>query len=243
MYRDDLAALTARHAALEAEVAHKRRELETTAQLLDDARGARKLPVLADIRVASPCKASWADMTGDERVRHCGECKKNVYNLSEMTRDEAEALIFAHEGRLCVRYFQRTDGTILFGDCWVGAQRRRRFKVAAVATAAALAGGAIATQIGYELKRVFSAEAGLQVIEGEAYLQVQGGMSELPISEPHEVMMGDYATVYGPLDGTPLTREAAVEEAYAVLRGERTPEPTDFSVPGSPPSLAREHER
>jgi len=27
-----------------------------------------------------------------------------------MTRDEAQALIIEKEGKLCVRYFQRTDG-------------------------------------------------------------------------------------------------------------------------------------
>jgi len=55
-----------------------------------------------------------------ERVRHCGECKLNVYNLSEMTQTEAEGLIRKHEGRLCVRYYQRADGTVLTRNCPVG---------------------------------------------------------------------------------------------------------------------------
>jgi hypothetical protein len=76
------------------------------------------LPVaLANVSVASPCTASWDRMTGDARVRHCAECHLNVYNLSEMTRAEAERLITTREGRLCVRFYRRVDGTIITRDC------------------------------------------------------------------------------------------------------------------------------
>lgn len=72
------------------------------------------------IRVASPCKAGWDQMYGDERRRFCSECKMNVYNLSEMTRDEAENFLMRSEGRLCVRFYRRRDGTVLTQDCPVG---------------------------------------------------------------------------------------------------------------------------
>src|ERR1043165_48691 len=140
-YRDDLHALTARHDALASEVAQKTRELAQTSQLLDDAKARLRLPVLDNIRVASPCTADWTKMTGDERVRHCGDCKKNVYNISEMTRDEAEALIIEKEGSLCMRYYQRTDGTILLKDCTIGVKRKRRRRLIVAGAAAAFAGG------------------------------------------------------------------------------------------------------
>jgi hypothetical protein len=41
----------------------------------------------------------------------------NVYNLSEMSQESAEALIAETEGRLCVRFYQRADGTVLTRDC------------------------------------------------------------------------------------------------------------------------------
>src|SRR5688572_30553490 len=110
-YRNDLEALAARHDALATEVATKTKELDAAKQLLDEATQRARLPVLPNIRVATPCRADWAKMSGDERVRACADCNKNVYNLSSMTRDEAEALIVAKEGRLCVRYYQRNDGT------------------------------------------------------------------------------------------------------------------------------------
>jgi hypothetical protein len=72
---------------------------------------------LDKIRVAAPCPMVWEQMTGDNRVRHCQECKLNIYNLSDMTRAEAERLIATREGRLCVHYYRRADGTILTRDC------------------------------------------------------------------------------------------------------------------------------
>jgi len=72
------------------------------------------------ITVASPCRANWAEMSGDDRIRFCSQCSKPVYDLSEMTRPEAEALIQEHEGHLCAKFYRRADGTILTADCPVG---------------------------------------------------------------------------------------------------------------------------
>jgi hypothetical protein len=72
---------------------------------------------LHDIRVATPCTVSWEKMEGNERVRFCESCALNVYNLSAMTAQEAEHLVVRKEGRLCVRFYQREDGTIMTQDC------------------------------------------------------------------------------------------------------------------------------
>lgn len=140
-YRDDVIALSARHDALAGEVAAKTRELEASRQLLEQARNHAKLPVLDNIRVASPCTADWNQMTGDDRVRHCGQCRKNVYNLSGMTRDEAEALLQERNGGLCVRYYQRRDGTILLADCSIGRASRSHHRLIAAGAAGAIAAG------------------------------------------------------------------------------------------------------
>lgn len=88
---------------------------------------------LDNVRVASPCKADWNKMVGDERQRHCSDCKLNVYNLSGMTRNEAEKLLLDSEGSLCVRFYRRSDGTILTKDCPVGWRAIKR-NAARVAT-------------------------------------------------------------------------------------------------------------
>src|SRR5689334_15547988 len=81
---------------------------------------------LDSVAVASPCAADWNQMRGDDRVRFCGQCQLHVYNLSDMSRREAETLINTHEGRLCGRFFRRADGTVLTRDCPVGVRAVRR---------------------------------------------------------------------------------------------------------------------
>lgn len=81
---------------------------------------------LNNLKVASPCSQDWEAMIGSERKRFCGECKLNVYNLSGMTRAEAENLLINSEGRLCVRFYKRADGTVLTKDCPVGWQALKK---------------------------------------------------------------------------------------------------------------------
>lgn len=96
--------------------------------------------ILESLSIASPCHADWNAMTGSEQARFCGECQLNVYNLSGMSRTDAEHLIQEKEGKLCVRYYQRPDGTILTRDCPVGLQTvyRRNLKKSALKIAAAV---------------------------------------------------------------------------------------------------------
>jgi len=95
---------------------------------------------LENVRVAAPCPADWEKMVGDERVRYCNKCELHVYNLSGMTRRQAEALVSNTEGRLCVRFYRRGDGTILTRNCPVGlaAVRRRVSRVAGATLSAVL---------------------------------------------------------------------------------------------------------
>ena len=85
---------------------------------------ANELPMKA--RIASPCAARWEDMGGDQRVRFCDHCHKNVYNLSAMTAAEGTALLAAKGGQVCARIYQRADGTVLTEDCPVGVARQWR---------------------------------------------------------------------------------------------------------------------
>lgn len=91
---------------------------------------------LDNVRVAAPCPADWDGMYGNERMRFCDQCQLNVYNLSEMSRADAERLIGQAEGRLCVRYYRRRDGSIITTNCPVGLRALKR-RLSRVATAAA----------------------------------------------------------------------------------------------------------
>src|SRR5262245_51204160 len=88
------------------------------------------------LTIPAPCPASWDGMAGDGRVRFCDECGHNVYNLSDMTAAEAEALVTESEGRLCVRFYRRPDGSVLTADCVGSARARGRRLVAWVAGSA-----------------------------------------------------------------------------------------------------------
>src|SRR6476660_6509541 len=103
---------------------------------------------LTNVRIASPCSADWEKMVGDERVRHCGQCNLNVYNISAMTGLEAQDLIAQHEGRLCLRFYHRKDGTILTRNCPVGLKvvMQRVSRVAGIALSAMMSASPLAAQ-------------------------------------------------------------------------------------------------
>ncbi|MBZ0117046.1 MAG: hypothetical protein K8H88_08635 [Sandaracinaceae bacterium] len=89
--------------------------------------------------VREPCTEAWSGMAGDDRKRFCGICKQDVFNLSAMTCEEAEALVTRAEGRVCVRFHRRADGTVTTRDCaprLLEASRRRARRVLGVAAVA-----------------------------------------------------------------------------------------------------------
>jgi hypothetical protein len=59
---------------------------------------------LDSIQVKNPCPAAWDEMAGDDRRRFCAHCGKYVHNVTAMPRDEAERLVCASAGELCVRF-------------------------------------------------------------------------------------------------------------------------------------------
>jgi hypothetical protein len=95
---------------------------------------------LSGLHIASPCSAKWEEMSGDDRVRHCGHCRLNVYNLSVMDVEEAAELLAADSESLCLRLYRRSDGTILTRNCPSGTKAqasRRRWRTQDVAAAVA----------------------------------------------------------------------------------------------------------
>jgi hypothetical protein len=90
----------------------------------DDPILAREQADLDEVRVASPCDASWEAMQGDERARFCLQCRLHVFDLSAMTSAEALTLVKGNTDRLCVRFAKRDDGRMLTQDCSWGLSRR-----------------------------------------------------------------------------------------------------------------------
>jgi hypothetical protein len=141
---------------------------------------------LNNIKIASPCSANWNEMYGDDRKRFCAECKLNVYNLSGMTQAEAESLLINSEGRVCVKFYRREDGSVLTKDCPVGWQTIKR-RVSRVMTALAIMittifSGVLAFKLfNYNSENTY--ENSIDIIEdskGAVSFGLYGAMSNLP---------------------------------------------------------------
>lgn len=73
---------------------------------------------LANLQLAKPCTQNWDEMVGDERERFCHQCSLNVYNISSMTKNEAEEFLqLRNDGSVCLNYTEKADGTIVTDDC------------------------------------------------------------------------------------------------------------------------------
>lgn len=150
---------------------------------------------LNNIKIAAPCPADWNGMVGNDRVRFCGQCNLNVYNLSSMSRKEAEDLIQSTEGRLCIRFYKRKDGTVITDNCPVGlrALKRRVNRIASAAISAVLS---------------FTAGLGLASALREQEVPNVGVMA------PREAVMGD---MVAPSKPEPKTVDAPKPEVGQLL--------------------------
>ena len=64
----------------------------------------KKPKFIDDIRVAQPCQQAWNEMIGNDQVRFCTHCAKDVNDLSAITRKDAMRLVRKMNGKLCVKY-------------------------------------------------------------------------------------------------------------------------------------------
>ena len=149
---------------------------------------------LNQISVAKPCHESWDAMTGDDKKRFCGGCKKNVYNLSAMTETEAQKTLKIDNP--CVRFYRRVDGTVLTQDCPVGVKRVRLRIAAAVSGAAA----ALLSAVG---SRQVLADATMG-----APPPMMGGVTAVSPVNPTPIM-GDVALPPQPVTGQPMMGKVA----------------------------------
>src|SRR5262245_55014913 len=85
-----------------------------------------------ELRISSPCPVSWETMTGGNKVRFCGQCRLNVYNLAVMSPREIDGVLKKSTGRLCGRLYVRPDRTATLQDCPKGSVRRKLRRVTAV---------------------------------------------------------------------------------------------------------------
>jgi hypothetical protein len=171
---------------------------------------------LSRVRVAAPCQAEWDEMRGDERVRFCHLCSLNVYNLSAMTRREAERLVTRNEGRLCVRFYRRADGTMLTQSCPVGLRAlKRRVSRLSGAVFAGLMGFVTDVGLAPAAKQTAPVVVPAPVAVEEQFDLIEGGSSVDPVTDTF-VPLGVFGAM-GLLFGYPLMKFRAWQAAQ---RGE-----------------------
>lgn len=90
------------------------------------------------LEVVASCPLRWEQLAGNDRVRFCGHCQQNVYNVTSLTMAEAVSLIQRCEGRVCMRLQRRADGTVITRDCF-HVVRRARERLLATALGVAVA--------------------------------------------------------------------------------------------------------
>lgn len=72
--------------------------------------------ILDRVYLQTPRSTERSLLEGGEQVRSCCECDKQVYNLSSMTRRQAEDLITRADGRLCAKFDRDENGKIITAD-------------------------------------------------------------------------------------------------------------------------------
>lgn len=186
--RHEIEALAQRESEVLSEITRLKEELAKF-------RAKAHLPLLDLAYVASPCKADWKDMVGDERTRFCQLCKKDVHNLSAMSFDEAETFLRELTGDACVRMYRRKDGTVMTNDCPVGVRNKRVKGVAAalIGTGMAAVGASSMAQTG-----------ALAEVETSTHeMAVQGGVAAPEEREEMPMPMGTVALPRVPIEQTP----------------------------------------
>jgi len=108
---------------------------------------------LQKLMINSPCTADWDEMSGDSLCKFCGDCEKNVHDLSAMSERKAQQLI-QKESDLCVRFVRDGSGQISFQPETV--RRSRWGRVARAGLGFALVSMAAACGTGSDGEGLFS---------------------------------------------------------------------------------------
>src|SRR5262245_53029382 len=98
--------------------------------------------LLNQVHIPNPCPVPWSDMTGDDRVRFCRQCRRHVYQLAQFTAEDGARLVTTSGDELCVRIARRQDGSVATaGGSVLPTGRRRRPLVAGLRLLASIWAG------------------------------------------------------------------------------------------------------
>ena len=71
---------------------------------------------LEEIAIETPCLVPWGEIEGGGPVRSCQVCRKNVFDLIELTTAAAAQILTESDVLPCVRVCRAPDGRIVTAD-------------------------------------------------------------------------------------------------------------------------------
>ena len=164
------------------------------------------------VEIRTPCPMDWDLMEGNDQVRFCGRCKKNVFNIKAMTEAEAVSLFEDSGEKVCARIYRRDDGTVVTSDCpprsnspLAGKRTSLQFSMAflmvLVTFSAGLAASAtwIGTKIQPLIERFFPTAPGNAIPMGGAMAMGDMVAPMPPVQNPLPVIQGKVMTLEEPL--------------------------------------------
>ena len=120
----------------------------------------RDRSTLDRLTIGFECRSSWESMEGEGARRWCGECRKHVLDLAQLTGAEIETRLLASRGELCVRLTRR-DGRLITAP---EPELPLRALVAPPRRAAALAAGVVTACLGALAAERAGSAAGAPVV-------------------------------------------------------------------------------
>lgn len=103
-----------------------------------------KKSIIDSVKVGKPCSEEWEKMRGDDRIRFCSHCAKDVRNLSALTRKEAARMVQAFGPNICIRYVRDpiTERPVFAGQLHQITRRSPAFTAGIVSASLALSAAA-----------------------------------------------------------------------------------------------------
>lgn len=172
---------------------------------------------LDQLNVAKPCSASWEEMTGNHQKRFCAECSKHVFDFSQMTRQQIEAVTAVHQGNLCARITRREDGSMVMAEPALPLYPSRRLNSpvlnAAVATMLSLSVPIAAQPITIQQGRVAAQSRDKQKDKDKSEA---GGVSSVSgtVADPAGAMVSNATVRLVAPNAEPLTTRSSEEGAF-----------------------------
>ena len=173
---------------------------------------------LDQLKVAKPCSAGWAQMTGNDQKRFCSECSKHVFDFSQMTRQQIEAVTAVHQGNLCARITRHEDGSMVMQEpplpVYPGRRSNSPMLSAAVATMLSLSVPATAQPVTIEQGRVIAQSQDKQKNKGEK--PEAGAVSSVSgtVVDPNQAVIANAVVKLIHPNSEPLITRSSAEGAF-----------------------------